>query len=136
MIELFYLEPFREGVLGWVMGLLAWVLTLVVVGLIGWGLFYLIDSCFLPTQTNIGEVVNKWMTPSHYITTYTQVGKVMVPMTTYIPDSWSLEISISGLTDAVNVSEYTCNTTSIGQKLECDYVIGRISSGVYIDAIH
>tara|TARA_R110001592_G_C12827615_1_gene719608 strand:+ start:235 stop:645 length:411 start_codon:yes stop_codon:yes gene_type:complete len=135
MIKEFYLEPFEDGVSGWFMGLLVWVVTLLLLGLIGWGLFYVIDSCWLPTYTDIGEVVGKGYSPAHYTTTYVMSGKVMVPITNYIPESWCITISINGLNDAVNVSEYNYNIIEVGRKLECDYVTGRISSGVYINEI-
>ena len=136
MIKEFYIDTFKDGVSGWVIGIIWWISTLLIIGLIGCGLFYLIDSCLLATQTSMGEVVSKWMIPSHYNTTYVQSGKVMIPITTHIPDAWSLNISICDLTDVVNVSEYTYNTISIGQELECEYVTGRVSGSVYIEAIN
>lgn len=135
MLREFYLEPFEDGIIGWVMGLFLWGATMLLLGLIGGGLFYVIDSCWLPTYTDIGEVVGKGYSPAHYTTTYVMSGKVMVPVTNYIPESWSITISIDGFTDAVYVSEYNYNIIEVGKKLECDYVTGRISSGVYINEI-
>jgi hypothetical protein len=131
-----YLEPFEDGVSGWLLGMLIWGLTLTILGLIGWGLFYVVDSCWLPIHTGIGEVIGKGYSPAHYTTTYVMSGKVMIPVNTYVPESWNITININGLTDIVNISEYNYNRISIGEKLECDYVTGRISSGIYIKAIN
>ena len=89
----------------------------------------------MTTHTHIGEVIGKEYLPAHYTTTYVMSGKTMIPITNYIPESWNITISIDGLTDNVNVSEYKYNIIEIGRKIECDYVTGRISSGVYINTI-
>jgi hypothetical protein len=135
MIREFYLEIFKEGVLGWLMGTVIWLTTLIVLCLLVWGVFYVIDSSWLPTYTQIGEVIGNGYSPEHYTTTYVMSGKIMVPITNYIPESWSITISIDGLTDVVSVSEYNYNIIKIGQKLECDYVTGRISNDIYINSI-
>ena len=128
----FYLGVFEDSV---IVGVLLWAFTAVVFWLISLLAFYVVDSCFLESQLGLGVLVEKWVEPSHHVTTYIQSGKVMVPVTHYIPEHFNLRISIRDLTDVIDVSSDTYNRLALGQKVNCDYILGRISGDLYINSI-
>jgi len=136
MFREFYLDIFKEDIIGIVIGVLIWLATLLVIILLGYGLFHLIDSTYLPIHTDIGEIMGKNFKPGHYQTTYVKVGNVLSPITTYISDKYSLVIEIDGYTNSIGVNEYKYNNVNIGDQIKCDYVTGRICGGIYIKGIY
>jgi hypothetical protein len=131
-----YIEPFTDGLLGIITGLVMWLLTVLLIGLVLYGLFYVADSCWLPSETSTGVLVNKWIVPEHYTTTYVQSGKVMIPITSLVQTTWNLQIQINGISDNVSVGNGFYNECEIGVELLCDYVNGRFSDEIYISSIY
>jgi len=126
------IDPFTDGVCGVLFGILSWILTLIICGLIAWGSLYLVDSVGLQEKKDSGVVVNKWFEPSHTTTSFMMVGKVLIPQTHHYPDSWMVEIKIHDLTDNVSLYEIDWNSLSINQKVSCTYKEGRIYNSLYI----
>lgn len=127
------IEPFTEGDwIGYILGGVMWILTIVIVGGLLWLSVWLIESSFLPLKTKEGVVTDKYYIPAHTTTTYVMSGKVIIPITNYISESYEIDIEIDGLTDDVGLCNSYWNTVKIGDKLCCEYTNGRILKSLYI----
>ncbi len=83
------IEPFTEGDwIGYILGGLMWILTIAIVGGLLWLSIWLIDSSFLPLKEKQGIVTEHYYVPAYTTTTYVMSGKVMIPITNYIYDSY------------------------------------------------
>lgn len=131
------IEPFTDSYNGWpeyLFGAFMWLVTLAIVGGLLWLSGWLFDSSFLPTKQKQGIVTNHFYIPAHTITNYHHIGKVMVPYTTYIADSYRVTIEIDGLTDDVSLYKSSWNEITVGDKLCCEYTNGRLLSTLYIQS--
>lgn len=128
-----FIDPFEDG--EWFIGILIWILALIISSLLFLGIFYLVDSCYLPQKENKGVVREKHFYPAHVQITYVSSGKTMIPITTYIPDRYSLEVQIENSYDNVFVSYDFYYNSEIKDTLDCKYVNGRLSNSIYIEEI-
>ena len=135
MIKDLYIDIFRDGIIGCILGIIIWIFSLMLLTLISWGIFYIVDSSFLPTNTSVGNVINKKFSPAYYTTTYIRSGNATIPVTRHIPNRWYLTIEINNMSDDVNVESLYYNNTNIGDNIECEYVKGRFSDYIYIEKI-
>lgn len=127
------IEPFQDS---WILGILFWLISIAVTGLVLWFFIWLIDSSFLDEKKGIGKICNKRFEPAHYVTTYVQSGKVFLPITSFIDDQFILYISVNGVSDDVGVYQDFYNKSSIGENLNVSYTEGRILSSIYIKEIN
>lgn len=127
------IENFEDG--EYFLGILMWLLSLIVFGLIAWLFGWLIDSTYLPIKEKNGIVTNKYIRPAHYVTTYVQSGKVLVPITTFYDTSYNIEITVDEMKDDVSVYSDYYDSCKIGEKIYCKYTNGRLFKTMYIQSI-
>ena len=113
-------------------GTIMWILTTVIVGGFIWLCGWLIDSSFLPLKEKEGIVTEHYYIPAHTTTTYMMSGKVMIPITNYIDDSYEIIVEIDGLTDKVYLYQSNWNEIKVGDKFCFSYTNGRICKTLYI----
>ncbi len=130
-----FIEPFTDNWVGYVIGSICWMLSIflliVFISLIVW----LIDSSFLPMKQKEGVVINKTYTPAHMNTSVISTGKAVIPITTYISDSYEITIQIDGITDNISLCHGDWNKIKVGEKLLCKYTNGRILKSLYINSL-
>ena len=107
--------------------------------MLGYFVFYLIDSSFRKKFTTSGILIQKGFTPAHTTMVMQQVGKVMVPTTIHHPDRWTFLVELGGAIDVeqagVDVSEETYNELNVGHHLSVRAVTGRLSGSTYITSV-
>lgn len=128
-----FIEIFEDG--EYFLGILMWLLSLILLGLIAWIFGWLIDSTCLPIKEDNGIVTNKYVRPAHYVTTYIKSGEVLLPITTFYDDSYNITIKIDEMTDDVAIYQSSYNSIEIGEKLHCKYTNGRLFKTMYIQSI-
>jgi hypothetical protein len=127
------IEPFTDGDwMGYILGGLMWILTIAIVGGLLWLSVWLIDSSFLPLKEKEGVVTEHYYVPAHTTTTYVMSGKVMIPITNYIDDSYEITVEIDGLTDNVCLYQSNWSEIKVGDKFCFNYTNGRICKTLYI----
>nr|DAI89654.1 MAG TPA: hypothetical protein [Caudoviricetes sp.] len=128
-----FIAPFEDRC--YFIGILLWISGLLVFGLVLWGTLYLTDSTFLPEKQDKGVIVSKGYIPAHFQTTYIQSGKILVPITNYIPTIFQITIEINSLTDKFNLNEISYNSLEVGDTLNCRFTNGRLFNSIYIEEI-
>lgn len=129
---------FYDMLLDWPMGtiisILFAALMAMLIGLVGYGLFYLIDSSFLISSRGAGRIIEKEFTPAHTSTLliYNAALKTSTPQIIDYPDDWSLLIELQDKQGSASVDQETFNALAEGSYATVEYVIGRISGGIYI----
>ena len=127
------IAPFNEGDwIDYIIGGLFWIFTILIVGGFLWLSVWLIDSSFLPIKQKEGVVTEHCYVPAHTTTTYVMSGKVMIPITTYVNDSYEITVEIDGLTDNVSLYRSTWYKIKVGDKFCFNYTNGRICNTLYI----
>lgn len=126
------IETFEDG--EYFLGILMWLLSLIVVGLISLLFGWLIDSTYLPIKEKEGVIVDKYVRPAHYTTTYINSGKVLVPINTFHRESYHIEVEIDHIKDDVSIYLNDFNSKEIGDKIHCEYTKGRIFKTIYIQS--
>jgi len=127
------IETFEDG--EYFLGILMWLFSLFVFGLIAWLFGRLIDSTYLPIKEDNGIVTNKFIRPAHYVTTYIKSGEVLVPITNFYDESYNITIKIDEMTDDVSIYQSSYNSIEIGEKLHCKYTNGRLFKTMHIQNI-
>ena len=128
------IEPFEDG--EFLMGLIAWIVFTLLVGILSIVLFWLVDSSFMPIQKADGVIVEKTIVPAHYETIYNQVGDVMIPTTIHHDEEFYVTVEIDNCRDDVSVYETYYHYAKVGDVLHCTYTNGRLSSNsLYIKKI-
>jgi hypothetical protein len=130
-----FIEPFYNGWEGIIIGILIWILAVFLFVLIGYGIYYLIDSSNLEFKNGVGLITNKFFTPYHTTTIFVMSGKVLVPIIQHHPDTYEFLIKINGLNDLIEVSHEQYLSLDINDKVECIYKLGRFSDSLYIESI-
>lgn len=130
------IEPFKDGDgLGIVMGVIFWLLGLLLLGLVIWGIFYLADSSFLPVQQAEGRVTRKYIVPAHDDTHFQWIGKVPMTTTTHYEAEYRAVVKVDGKYDEISLSDTCFRLIDSGQRVNCWYVIGRFSGDIYLKRI-
>lgn len=132
MFNELYIDLFKDGLVGFMMGIVIWLLSLFIVFFVGYGILYLIDYSFRPTQETFGKLVNKEFIPEHSETHFNPALKM--PTTTHYDDEWVLTIEVDGLTDDISVSQDYYNKCP--KKIKVKYSNGRIWNSLYIKEIY
>jgi hypothetical protein len=130
------IRPFLYGDWGdIIVSILAWLVTMYLVGLVIRLLVWLIDSSFRPVQKKDGKVIKKYIVPAHTTTTYVQSGKTLIPVSAYYSTAYYLIIRIDDLDDEFSVREGSYNDIRIGKTVHCTYTTGRIMKTIYIQEV-
>jgi len=118
-----------------IMVLLGSIVAVSVVGFILW-LFYLaVDSWFQPQHQGMARVIEKSFTPAYTTITYTRLGNIMVPITNFIANTWTLYLSADNRTGSMDVTKEFYNSVKRGRELRIRYKCGRISKRLYVTDI-
>lgn len=117
---------------GTILAIIVILATLAVVLVILCGIFTIIDSWFLPTQSGTGRITKKNFIPAHTTTTLISTGKTLMPMTSFYPNSWELELIVSGKPASMSIKKERYDSLNIGDTVLVDYAIGRFSKDIYI----
>ena len=122
-------------VMGKILCVLIWACTILVVGLVLYLSFYLIDSSFREERETSGTVMGKYYKARQVIMQPISTGKTttLVPVTH--PESWNLTIKSEYGSDSVSVSRDFYNRCKDGTRVRVSYVTGRLSGGFYIKQI-
>ena len=126
------IEPFEDG--EYFIGIMAWTISLIVFGLIAWLFGWLIDSSYLPIKEKDGVIVDKYIRPAHYTTTYINSGKVLVPINTFHRESYHIEVEIDDMRDDVSIYLNDFSKKEIGDKIHCEYTNCRLFKTMYIQS--
>ena len=124
----------------WPMGTVLFILMVVaaalVIGLIGWFIFWAIDSWFRPEHTKEATVTDKKFVAAHTTTTYMTVNKVTTPIITHHPDAWYVAVKfVEGFGGNCQVSETFHDSVSRGDKVQGTFAVGRISKSCYVHGL-
>jgi hypothetical protein len=138
-IKFILFTPFEamrdEGWIGKIVGVLMISIYLLVLFSVLWGAYLIIDRAFIPTERAYGFVEEKTVTPAHFMTTMIHSGRVMFPVYTFIPDTWSIGVRVVGRYGFINVPFSVYNKLSISDQVYVSYITGRLSGELYIKSI-
>ena len=127
-INTFFIEPFREkDLVGILVGILMGLVSLTLLSLLLWFFIWIVDTSFLTIKEKEGTITNKYYVPAHKNHGTMMVGKILIPTSNYVPDTYYITIVIDGKSDDVSINykswilvEEDCNS------LCCKYTISRI----------
>lgn len=138
MLRAIYFETFIDGIPGIVIGSIAWLCTLVLLGLISWGGFFILDKTFTYEDSGVGIVQDKYIVQAHTTYMYQKVGAVSVMTPIRHPKTWNLVIKVGkeNLSDEISISEVAYMDIKKGDKVNCEYQLGRISNSLYINSVN
>jgi hypothetical protein len=136
-LKYIYITSFKEGdIMLNIISIFMWILSLIIVVLILWGILYLCDSVGLELKEGTGVITEKGVHPAHTTTTWMNVNKVMVPITTHHPESYYLTINIDGLVDEFNFdTRAEWDKFKEGSKVTCQYGNGRLFNSIHINSL-
>ena len=124
-------EMFADDWAGKLLGVVIIVLVLMLLALVGGGIFYLVDSVGRPVRES-SAVINGFTYTAEY-TSIIQVGAVMVPTTYDATWGVSLDVNGKGAWYAVNESYY--NSAKKGDIVYVTYTKGRLRNKLYIKTL-
>lgn len=135
-LHMVFIEPFISGdVMECILAFIMWILFLLIVILILWGVFYVFDSFGLSTYETKGTIINKYHEPPYTSTTMITTGKTVTPITNYHPESWQLEIEANEGRNSIFTSQNFYNKCNIEDIVKIEYYKGRFSDKFYIKKI-
>ncbi len=135
-----FFNLFTDGWFSFFAGLLIVVLLVVVIGIIGWGVFHVLDSWFLPEYRAHGIISGKSHMPARFIPTAVAVpsgsgGTSVIITQQYIPESWGVTVQIGNRAANASCGKSFYNKVSKGDRVIAFYVEGRFSDQLYIRAL-
>lgn len=92
----------------WVMCVFAWIVTLIVLGVIGAIGYFIWDAWTIekgPVQVQRTEVIKRYYRASYYTTSYMLVGKVTVPQTVYHPPRYVTVVNLHDVAKEIDSEE-------------------------------
>lgn len=127
-------EPIENNFMGWFLIVLLWLLLVLLVGIIIYGILSAINYWFLPLKEGYGKIISMHFEPAHYSTilVYNAATKTSMPMTTWHPNAWKLTIEIDGLEDDFYLTKEGYVKHKIGEKIYVEYTNGRLWKSVDI----
>ena len=113
------------------------LIGLVVVGLVGFGIFVMADSIGTADQYGIGRIVDKNFSPAHteVSTSYDSFCECMQTSTTYYDDQWTVQVNMTGTKGWIEVSQSSYNNLPRDEKAYITYYVGRFSDSIYFKAV-
>jgi hypothetical protein len=128
----FYIEPFTDGVIQFILGVVIWLFSLFLLGGILCALILIVDTSYVEPKESQGLIVSKNYTPSHTETSYIHSGKALIPTTYYVNEEYSITIDIDGLRDNIAISRELWTTTEALDTFCFKNRIGRLTGKLYI----
>lgn len=126
--DTFYRIFFTQG---WPIATIGIVVTLLVLSLVAailWGLFYLIDTCFLPTEQDAGVINGKDYEPSSFM--LMPIGGVLIPYPT--DDEWDVSVNIGNKSGWMDVGQEFYAAAYLGMPVTARYSIRRFTRKLLI----
>lgn len=112
------------------------IILLIVLGIVVYGLFTLLDKQLGFNNIRKGIVVGMSYTPAHTEcqSTYNIVLNMPTVEQVYYNDRWSVKVKIANVGDAwMDVSERFYRSVFKGQKVKADYRIGCFTGKIYLN---
>lgn len=111
------------------------ICALLLISIIGFGLFVAADSWFLAEREGMAEICGRdhedeWTQIIHHSDGR---GGGWMQVITH-PESWTVRARIGSLTDEFPVSRDAYSAVKMGQFVRVKYRMGRLSGGLYITA--
>jgi hypothetical protein len=128
----FYIEPFTDGVIQFILGVVIWLFSLFLLGGILCALILIVDTSYVEPKESQGLIVSKNYTPSHTETRHVMSGKVLIPTTYYVNEEYSITIDIDGLRDNIAISRELWATIKVLDTFCFKNRIGRLTGKLYI----
>lgn len=116
------LEP--QDFWDWVFAIFMLLVFCALVIVVGYVIFYLIDSCGVTENNGAAVVYARSFTPAHWVTE-NKVDR-------WVPDTWDLSVVMNKMRDCCEVSKSRYNISGIGDTVNVAYKIGRISGKLYV----
>lgn len=129
--DTFYRIFFTQGWPIATIGIFVILVTLCLVAAILWGLFYLTDTCFLPTKQDAGVIDGKDHEPSSFV--LMPVGGVLIPQT--IPDEWDVSVNIGNKSGWIDVGRKFYAAAYTGMPVTARYSIRRFTRKLLIKGL-
>ena len=129
---------FKDGILSSILAILMILCVSAIVMIIGYGIYWCIDSFFRPTLEGNGTIVRKDFTPSHTqtIMVYNASLKTSLPQVIYHDDDWSICVKLCGRVGDISISEDLYGKLKINEGVFTEYSEGRLNKkNIYIKSI-
>lgn len=131
---------FTHGWPGIIVGTVIVLVVVLILGLIGWGVFHALDSWFRPEQQGSGKIIGRSYSPARWqpVVTTTSNGNGGTNTTvtqTYIPASWSVTIQMGDRTASMECEQSLYDSARQDEPVTVYYVDGRLSKKFYIRAL-
>jgi hypothetical protein len=133
----FIMDMWSDGWVGKLLALLLVTISVIMLGFIGYGIFYLIDTVGRPKYTKICVVTSKGFTPAHTTTQMITItsGKTttIVPQTIHHPDEWRVCVEFtSGWGDGTSVHHDFYDKVDVGDEIDGTFKVGRLSKSCHL----
>jgi len=129
---------FKDMLLDWPLGTLAAVTLIIaaviILCLVAWGIYGVVDSWGLSKRQATGKVIGKVYTPSRIsvMYVYNDALKTSLPHPIPIPEDWSISVRIIDQSASMSVTNDFYDLLNVDQPVLAEYVSGRISGGIYL----
>lgn len=127
-----------DGFIGVIMAIILCVPTLLIICPILGFLFKALDSWFMPPQSDYGIVVKKDYTPFHQKKeiVFSEIeGKHYLAIYPPEPARYCLVINVNGKKDFIYVNERFFKSVTEDQRINTEFVLGRLSHSLYLKSI-
>jgi hypothetical protein len=93
-------------------------------------------ACATHTESERGQVISKGHDPAHETHSCVLVGKVIVPTTNHVPESWRVDVSCNGgdYSFAIDAEQY--KRLSEKQYVGVSFTIGNYTGAIYGEALN
>lgn len=129
------IEPFKDGIIGRLIGLLIWVSILFFTYFIIYLSFKIIDSSCLSIKTDNAIVIDKYYKEPYTTTSFIMVGKVTVPNIRRHSESYNVKVEINKKFPFTIVTKEIYDSININDIIKCEYANARFSDEIYIKKI-
>ena len=106
-------------------------IALILIGMILWGLFYLLDTCLLPTYQAKGIIDGHSYSPSSMILIGT--GGILNPY--HIPESWNVRVRVGRRTGWMSVSKSFYDFLQDGHPVVVSFTNRRLTRRMHIKSL-
>ena len=131
VVDMFKYDWLSKGI-----AVLIIALTIVVILLVGYGIFYAADSWGVTSSSYRAIAVDRHYTAAWIETNVITVGKVMVPQIIHHPESWSITARYDNELISCPASEEQYNQFTYDKQIDVELKRGRISSKTYCRGIN
>ena len=120
------LTPIDNHWVSWAICIAAWCLSIVLVFVVIFGLYYLINFAWAPVHTGTGIISELYYKPPYTTTTLMTVGKSLMPITHYHHETWNVCVNFNGSIHKTTTGEDLYRLLKEGQSVKFEYQTGRL----------